>query len=201
MKPIILFIQDEHARENWLAVCNNDCLVVDSLQQLSEMVTEQSSQQLLFIQINDNVTVKNIIGLSKQGLNIVALSNTPNDAEGIKLFQNGIRGYANTFAAKSRIEQIISTVKAGSVWLGPSIMQAMFTSLMQNQQPNDGWKDLLTEREIETTDLVLETKSNRQIAEQLGITERTVKAHLRNVFEKLEVTDRLSLVLKIKNWS
>ncbi|MBO1923304.1 MULTISPECIES: response regulator transcription factor [Thiomicrorhabdus] len=128
------------------------------------------------------------------------MSNTPNDAEGIKLFQNGIRGYANTFAAKQRIEQIVATVKADSVWLGPSIMQAICQSLMVNQEPKDEWKDPLTEREIETTELVLQSKSNREIAEQLGITERTVKAHLRNVFEKLEVTDRLSLVLKIKNW-
>ncbi|CAN8141913.1 HTH luxR-type domain-containing protein [uncultured Thiomicrorhabdus sp.] len=201
MNPILLLIEDDNARQNWLSICNDECSVVDSFAQLPELLDTNNKQQLLFIQINGSVTVKNIIEIAKQGIAVVALSNTPNDAEGIKLFQNGIRGYANTFAAKPRIEQIISTVKAGSVWLGPSIMQAMFTSLLQNQEPNDGWKDLLTDREIETTNLVLETKSNREIAEQLGITERTVKAHLRNVFEKLEVTDRLSLVLKIKNWT
>lgn len=201
MNPILLLIEDDNARQNWLSICNDECSVVDSFAQLPKLLDTNNKQQLLFIQINGSVTVKNIIEIAKQGIAVVALSNTPNDAEGIKLFQNGIRGYANTFAAKPRIEQIISTVKAGSVWLGPSIMQAMFTSLLQNQEPNDGWKDLLTDREIETTNLVLETKSNREIAEKLGITERTVKAHLRNVFEKLEVTDRLSLVLKIKNWT
>ncbi|CAN8139853.1 HTH luxR-type domain-containing protein [uncultured Thiomicrorhabdus sp.] len=201
MKPLLLFIQDENACKNWLSVCTNDCSLIENLQQLADIKDEQCKHYLLFIQINDSVTVNSIISLAQKGFGVVALSNTPNDAEGIKLFQNGIRGYANTFAAKPRIEQIISTVKSDSVWLGPSIMQAMFTSLMRNQLPNDGWKELLTDREIETTDLVLETKSNRQIAEALGITERTVKAHLRNVFEKLEVTDRLSLVLKIKNWS
>ncbi|BBP44888.1 hypothetical protein THMIRHAS_02610 [Thiosulfatimonas sediminis] len=201
MKPLLLFIKDQNARHNWLTVCEDECFEVESLAQLTQLLGSQSEQQLLFIQINDDVTVNNIIEFAKLGLGIVALSNTPNDAEGIRLFQNGVRGYANTFAAKPRIEQIISTVKAGSIWLGPSIMQAMFASLLQNKLPNNEWQKSLTDREIETTNLVLESMSNREIAEKLGITERTVKAHLRNVFEKLEVTDRLSLVLKIKNWS
>lgn len=201
MKPLLLLVQDKNALQNWLAVCQDECSIAENLQQLPARQNKQDNQQFLFIQITESVTVEDIITQAKQGWSIVALSNTPNDAEGIRLFQNGIRGYANTFAAKPRIEQIISTVKAGSVWLGPSIMQAMFASLLHSQQPNDGWKKRLTEREIETTELVLESKSNREIAGELGITERTVKAHLRNVFEKLDVTDRLSLVLKIKNWS
>ncbi|MBN2647865.1 MAG: response regulator transcription factor [Thiotrichales bacterium] len=198
MKPLLLYIKDQNALQNWVSVCSGGCIV---LSHLSELTDFPPLDQLVFIQITEQCSVDSLIQLARDGYGVIALSNTPNDPEGIRLFQNGVRGYANTFSAKQRIEQIVATVKSDSVWLGPSIMQAIFQSLLKGQTPKDYWKQSLTEREIEVTERVLQSKSNREIAAELGITERTVKAHLRNVFEKLEVTDRLSLVLKIKNWS
>ena len=54
----------------------------------------------------------------------------------------------------------------------------------------------LTRREREVLDQLVHGRSNRQIATSLGISERTVKNHLRNMFTKLGVTDRTSAVVK-----
>lgn len=54
----------------------------------------------------------------------------------------------------------------------------------------------LTQREREVLDQLVHGRSNRQIATSLGISERTVKNHLRNMFTKLGVTDRTSAVVK-----
>lgn len=54
----------------------------------------------------------------------------------------------------------------------------------------------LTQREREVLDQLVHGRSNRQIATSLGISERTVKNHLRNMFAKLGVTDRTSAVVK-----
>lgn len=62
--------------------------------------------------------------------------------------------------------------------------------------PQERFPDL-TERERQVLSLLLGGKANRQIARQLGITERTVKNHLRAVFIKLGVSDRTSAVIKI----
>jgi len=54
----------------------------------------------------------------------------------------------------------------------------------------------LTKREKEVLDQLMRGRSNRQIARSLGISERTVKNHLRNLFTKLDVGDRTSAVVK-----
>jgi len=64
------------------------------------------------------------------------------------------------------------------------------------QQGND-WLRSLTEREVEVARLVAGGSSNREVAEQLAVTERTVKAHLTTIFEKLAIRDRLQLSLKV----
>lgn len=61
----------------------------------------------------------------------------------------------------------------------------------------NAWQSSLTAREREVAKLAANGASNLQIGEACGISERTVKAHLSAVFEKLEITDRLQLVLKV----
>ena len=59
------------------------------------------------------------------------------------------------------------------------------------------WATPLTEREREVAQLAAVGDSNLSIALALGITERTVKAHLKAVFEKLDLSDRLQLALRV----
>jgi len=197
MKRPLIFVQDPNALKNWLTACGTDAKILYDLTDLSSRYDTQS--HLILIQISANSTIAQITELAKD-FDVIAFANEPNNLEGLQLFQQGIKGYLNTFASVERIEQALVTIRAGSIWLGQNVMQAMIQSLINENQSKEGWKDLLTEREQEATALVLEAQSNKDIAQKLEITERTVKAHLHNVFEKLEVTDRLALVLKIKNW-
>ena len=81
-------------------------------------------------------------------------------------------------------------------------MQSLIQTVSKSRTvTDDSWKERLSEREIETVELVLQGKSNQEIAELLHISERTVKAHMHNILEKLEAKDRLNLVIKIQNWS
>jgi DNA-binding NarL/FixJ family response regulator len=68
----------------------------------------------------------------------------------------------------------------------------------ERAQDSHSWDNgLLTEREITVARYAASGQANAQIAEALGITERTVKAHLSAVFEKLGVSDRLQLALLV----
>jgi len=197
MKHPLIYVQDPNALKNWLAACNANAKVLYDLENLNARFNPD--EYLLLVQITPNSEIEKIIDLSSN-FDIIVTSNEPSDTEGLLLFQNGIKGYINTYATVERIEQALETVQSGNVWLGQSIMQVMIQALQPKTITTDGWKAHLTEREQQTAELVLTSKTNKEIARELSITERTVKAHLHNIFEKLEVNDRLGLALKIKNW-
>ena len=200
----VIYVDEPSAREKWHQVCGAESVVIDKLNLLDQVNTPIEDVVLIF-QIRTAEDISHIQSFVSQGYNIIAVNNNPSDQEGLGLFRSGIKAYANTFASQNRIRQILDTLAAGNVWLGHSIMQALITATASAApmpavpQENNEWKQLLTDREVQTTEEVLQGKPNKQIANDLGISERTVKAHLKSVFEKLEVTDRLALVLKIKN--
>ncbi|MDG6774472.1 response regulator transcription factor [Thiomicrorhabdus sp. ZW0627] len=200
MKPILIYVQNPNALNTWLSACEREPQILYNLDDL-ESPSIEINNSLLLLHKTEDAAESRIADLSKRGLDILLFSNKPSVEESMRFFKLGIKGYLNTFANKNRIQQAIETVQVGNIWLGQNIMQAMIESVTHAPKSDDGWKDLLTDREIEVTSWVLQSKTNKEIAQSLDITERTVKAHLQNIFQKLTVKDRLSLVLKVQNWS
>jgi len=134
----------------------------------------------------------------------VVMSDMPNDDEALAVFALGARGYCNSHASAAVLQQIASVVSQGGLWIGASLMQRMVVMSAQavTPAPKTPEKDLtalLTQRELEVAQIVVSGASNKEIASQLGITERTVKSHVGAIFEKLGVRDRLQLALLIRN--
>ena len=199
MKRPLIFVQDPNALKNWLTACGTDSKILYDLDYLDERFT--TDECIVLIQLSDLSNIDQVKKIVQQKFDVLLFTNTPSTAEGLALFQFGIKGYLNTFATVERIEQALTTISAGSIWLGPEIMQSMIQSVTGTQKADSLWQEIVTDREQQVALLVLESKSNKVIAEQLHITERTVKAHMHNMFQKFGVSDRLSLVLKIKNYS
>jgi DNA-binding NarL/FixJ family response regulator len=160
-------------------------------------LAELPAKATLIYQIPPQIELNSIDTLTKNGINIIAISNTPDINSSLLLYQHGVKGITNSFCSASRATQIIETVVSGGIWVSPQIMQAMIGQLNDKKTQSNVWQDNLSQREIETTEWVLQGLSNNEIAEKLEISERTVKAHLKSVFTKLNVKDRLYLVLKI----
>ncbi|MEA3373642.1 MAG: response regulator transcription factor [Campylobacterota bacterium] len=129
---------------------------------------------------------------------IMVLSDAPSFAEGSKLLPLGIRGYGNTYIHLKHLTQAMITIENGAVWLYPSFMRQLIHGAASSSKKKSDTLDRLTERERETALLVKDGKSNKEIATALDITERTVKQHMSNIFEKLGVSDRLSLAMLLK---
>ncbi|NPA71393.1 MAG: response regulator transcription factor [Gammaproteobacteria bacterium] len=199
MKRPLIFVQDPNALKNWLIACGSDAKVLYDLEAIDTRFTP--SDCILLIQISKQSGIKEVSQLATAGFDILLFSDEPSNTEGLQVFKAGIKGYLNTFATPERIEQALATIASGSIWLGVNVMQAMIDSVIQKSIPSDAWKVRLTNREQQVAMLVLETQSNKEIAKSLDITERTVKSHMHNIFEKLNVSDRLAMALKIKNWT
>lgn len=78
----------------------------------------------------------------------------------------------------------------GEAVLHPRIAARLMDALRRGVEPGSGALESLSQRERETLALVAEGLSNQQIAERLGIGEKTVKTHVSNVLGKLNVSDR-----------
>jgi two-component system nitrate/nitrite response regulator NarL len=127
---------------------------------------------------------------------IVVMSDIPTDEEALSCFSAAARGYCNSHASPEILNQIANVVSQGGVWIGPGLMQRLLDATHPVLPPaNEDWAKVLTERERQVARTIAEGASNKEIARQLGITERTVKAHTGAIFEKLKVRDRLQLVL------
>lgn len=141
----------------------------------------------------------------------VVMSDIPQDEEALAVFSAGARGYCNTHADPVLLRQIAGVVLQGGLWIGESLMQRLIgatarlaraapvgspaLSSPSSLPPPSKWQEKLTERELEVARTLASGASNKEIARLLGITERTVKAHVGAILEKLKVRDRLQLSL------
>lgn len=131
-------------------------------------------------------------------LKVLVLTAKPTDDAGRKALAAGASGYAHAATPLPSLERILSSIEDGNIWLGRSLLQRLLRDIDQRiAAPSNAWSQGLTEREQEVAFLAATGESNALIAQQLAITERTVRAHLSSVFEKLHVTDRLMLALKV----
>ena len=100
------------------------------------------------------------------------------------------------------LQQIAHVVIDGGIWLGEDLLQFLIASLTQIKTTNvlpqhTEWRQKVSHREAEVIESVALGATNKAIARQLDISERTVKAHLTNIFEKLGVTGRFNLALLV----
>ena len=137
----------------------------------------------------------------EQKVRVVAASSSPKDGDAIEALDAGCSAYCHAFSDAATLIQVTQVVQAGHVWIGKSLMQRLIQSAsrvaLQTAVPVADWRDGLTPREREVAVLAANGASNHHISLDCNISERTVKAHLSSVFEKLNLTDRLQLALRV----
>lgn len=138
---------------------------------------------------------------ARPDLLLVALSLTPSAAEAMAAFEAGARGYCHALAAPQMLRQVALVVSNGGLWLGADLMSRAAGAVARMAEPVAPAASplaMLTPRERDVALHVAKGASNKEVARQLDITARTVKAHMGAIFEKLGVRDRLQLVLLLR---
>lgn len=134
---------------------------------------------------------------------VVLLCDEPDERIVVAALAAGAAGCCNSRAAPEVLQQIALVVGNGGLWVGQSLLQKLVgaTARVLAQRPvtevHAGWRQSLSEREVQVAERVAAGDSNKEIARVLNITERTVKAHLSTIFEKLGIRDRLQLSLRV----
>jgi DNA-binding NarL/FixJ family response regulator len=126
---------------------------------------------------------------------VVLLTASIESAELVAALQLGAHGVVFKESASGVLVEAIGSVMAGGYWIGTrsasGLTQAIGGALPAGEDERYG----LTPREHEIVLAIVAALSNREIADRLGISEKTVKHHLTNIFEKTGVSSRFELAL------
>lgn len=110
----------------------------------------------------------------------------------------GAEGFMLKESVGLDLVRAVHTVAGGGAWIDPAVAAMVLNVFRQSATVSTAASDVaqgLTEREIEVLRLMAIGRTNREIADQLFISERTVKTHIGHIFTKLEVRDRVAAVL------
>ncbi len=134
---------------------------------------------------------------------IICLTTHLNDQNVINSLKTGVNAFVSKEIKDEDLLFILRTVAQGAIWLDPravDIVRKNPTGIIpQKSYTRAGFKAQhanLTEREYEVLKLVVDGRSNQQIAEILSISEHTSKAHVCNIIQKLVVDDRTQAAVK-----
>jgi DNA-binding NarL/FixJ family response regulator len=170
---------------------------------LAEMLS-RSTLEYLLIDMNDSLAglpVLDSIRRARPTLRVIVIGPEGNDELVLESIIAGARAFLDLNAELTTVRQAIETVTGGSIWAPRRLLSKLIDRLLKappdssltNNPPH------LTAREKEVLDLILQARSNREIAQELGIEERTVKAHVGRLMRKTGADNRIELTMRALN--
>jgi two-component system, NarL family, response regulator DegU len=130
---------------------------------------------------------------------VLIINENFSDEEKVELLKLGVRGFCSLELSSEELEKALLRVNKGEIWVSRSVINLSLQRLASYQSPqalNNKERFGLTDREIEIIKIMALGLRNKEIANKLFISEKTVKTHINRVFKKLGVTGRANAILK-----
>lgn len=150
----------------------------------------------------DGIEVTKIIKAFDEDIKVVILTSHEVEDEVLAALSAGANAYCLKEITSNRLIEVVKSVYEGAAWLDPAIAGMaleMFSSTGMKARPGGQGSrpDLqLTERENQVLTLLVEGKSNSEIADALSVSVHTAKAHVCSILQKLSVHDRVQAAVK-----
>lgn len=205
---IKVLIADDHAllresmrnlidRQDDMEVVGEACDGEEAVRLSSDLKPDIAVMDIVMPKLNGIEASKEIKRVSP-GTAILILTAYDDVQYVLGLLEAGAAGYLLKSARGHDVVAAIRAVRAGESVLHPSIIAKLLERAMGIPVEGDRlqWKNNLTDREIEVLRLAATGMSNKEIAERLSVTVRTVKAHASNIFVKMNVASRTEAILK-----
>lgn len=209
METIKIMITDDHSmiREGLknLLELDGDIEVIAEAENgedcLNKLITVNPDVLLLDINMpkKNGLEVLKTLKNNKSKVKVLILT-VHNEIEYLmKAVDIGINGYILKDSESAELKKAIIAVANGENYIQPSLIPALNSKMIEKSR-DKGKIESLTKRELEVLKLLAVGMYNKEVAEKLNISERTVKNHVSNIFKKLEVTDRTqAAVFAIRN--
>jgi len=219
MTPIKVVIADDHGlfRDGLRKILSveKDILVVGEAANGDEIpkVVERMKPDIMLLDLKmpKGDVVQNLLEIAARSpaTKVMILTAFADEENVLNAAKGGARGYVPKGVPSATLVQAIKSVCNGGVWIDKEIASwEIFEEIAQAQsqaqtQPRDAAPQLdeslkaLTRRELEILRLVAEGLTNEEIGKKIFISEKTVKTHLTNIFDKLKVNNRFKAALML----
>ncbi len=194
MKKIFLYGDDLFLLARWIKLINNRTNLIENK---SELICVKNSILVINISICKNISDEFIVDFVNNKNQILVLDNLPNFYNAKKYLSLGIKGYGNTLMTSSYLNSAIEALNNGFIWLLPDITTQLVNNIVDLDKQDDKNKDELlfrhlTVKEKQVAILLKKGYTNSKISIELKISINTVKTHIKHIYEKLSVTDRVA---------
>jgi DNA-binding NarL/FixJ family response regulator len=129
---------------------------------------------------------------------IIMLTVSESEEDVLGSLKAGARGYILKGVTARDLVNIVRAVHAGEAYVTPTLAASLLVDLREDRQslgPSPSPLDELTEREHQILELLATGSSNKEIARELGLSEKTVKHYMTNILQKLQVRNRVEAAL------
>ena len=144
----------------------------------------------------DGISATRQVKLLGSDVKVIALTSFTEDDKVFPAIQAGASSYLLKDVSPDDLVEAIRAVHRGEARLHPDIARKLMEQVAQQATPlHESHFEDLTEREREVVNLVAKGRSNQEIANELVISEKTVKTHVSNILGKLHLEDRTQLAI------
>jgi len=141
-----------------------------------------------------------LVRKTRPDLGLIVLGPDGNDDLVLDCIVAGARAYLDPTAGPEGVRTALHVMMEGSIWAPRRLLSKLIDRLLSKRDTSLASENPhLTLRERQVLDLILKARSNREIAGQLGIEERTVKAHVGRLLRKAGVENRIELSMRALN--
>jgi two-component system nitrate/nitrite response regulator NarL len=174
---------------NVVAVCSDGATALEAIRKWSPNV---AVLDILMPGLNGLDVLTRIVadGLATK---VVFLTATASDAQLVRAVSDGAQAIVLKEEALSELVQCIRAVAEGRVWLPLAVINAALEREAKRRSKSQILTQLLTIRERQVVLLIADGLSNKEVGRRLQVSEGTVKIHLHNIYQKLQVNNRTAL--------
>lgn len=160
--------------------------------------TKQFGPDVLILDLSmpdmDGIHVTNALQNMRHQVKVLILTVHEDEALLKELLKAGASGYVLKHAAEMELMSAIRTVRRGDIYVQPSLLRTLLEPVIPTPQSDLSQSEVLTTREKDVLTLIVQGYTNREIAEELNISQRTVEGHRANLTAKLNLHSRVDLL-------
>ena len=165
------------------------------------LLSEGNFEYLVVDLISSSISLQtlNVSRRARPAVRLIVVGPEGDDNLVLEVIIAGARAYLDQTAGPETVRTAIQVVAGGSIWAPRRLLSKLIDRLLKASDSSLTNDPHLTDREQQVLDLILQAHSNREIALQLGIEERTVKAHVGRLMRKSGAENRIELSMRALN--